>query len=406
METPRAFAPRKDDGSSLKAFAPMSLAELRDLVAEGSGPRISIYVPTHRVGHDVRQNPIRFKNAVAEAASQLENGWNMRAIDVGRLLDGARALEEDADFWRRQSEGLAVFLAADRFRSIRLPIPVEGVTIVADRFHVKPLLPLFTEDERFHVLTVSRHRVSLFRANRQGIAPMQGDVPESVDQVLGGDGSQGSLQRRAASGEHAAGAARPATSFGQGDEGDSQLQKRELAKFFAFVDAAVRREIPDPSVPLVLAGTEPAISIYRETNHYPALCAEVLAGNSDRTSAEDLRAAAWAIVAPRLETARREAIDRFHAALGSGLATNDLGAVLAATLDGRVRTLFVARDENRFGRFDAARREVVFADAAEPSARDLLDEAAVRTLLQDGAVHAVPASDVPGTGLVAAVFRF
>jgi hypothetical protein len=404
METSKAFDPAKDDESNLEAFAPIRLSELRELLAEDGGPRISIYLPTEHAGHEVRQNAIRFKNAVAQAASTLAETRGLRGTVVDRLLERARALVDDADFWRRQGDGLAVFVAADRFRVFRVPLPFEEQIVVDDRFHVKPLLPLFTEDERFHVLTVSWHRVKLFRATRHRIAPMQGDVPESFEETLGGDWSQGSLQWHTRTGTHAAAGVRPAMYFGQGNKGDQRVQKKELAKFLAMVDSAVRREIPDANTPLVLAGTEPAISIYREVNHHPALCADVVSGSADRLSAEELRERAWQVVAPKLEAARREAVDRFHVSLGTGLATNDLAAVLAATLDGRVRTLFVARDARRPGRFDEARREIVASD--QPDDHDLLDEAAVRTLLQDGAVHAVPSADVPGDGVVAAIFRF
>jgi hypothetical protein len=404
MTTSKAFDPTQDDESNLKAFSPMGLAELRELVSERSGPRISIYLPTLRGGQEVRQNPIRFKNAISAAASRLTDSWGLRGVDVDALLDRARALETNAAFWRRQSDGLAVFLAVDRFRAIRLPLSFEEETVVADRFHVKPLLPLFTEDERFHVLTVSPHRVNLFRATRHRIAPMQGDVPESFDEVLGGDWNQGSLQWHTRTGTHGATGARPAMFFGQGNKGDQQVQKKELAKFFAIVDSAVRREIPDPNTLLVLAGTEPAISLYREVNHHPALCADVVSGSADRLSADELRERAWEVVAPKLEVTRRDAVERFHASLGTGLATNDLAATLTATLEGRVRTLFVARDQRRPGRFDEERLTIALTD--EPAGPDLLDEAAVRTLLQDGAVHAVPAADVPGDGVVAATFRF
>ena len=44
--------------------------------------------------------------------------------------------------------------------------------------------------------------------------------------------------------------------------------------------------------------------------------------------------------------------------------------------------------------------------APEPGDQDLLDLAAIRTLVSGGAVYALPPEEVPDGALLAAVFRF
>ena len=47
--------------------------ELRSVLADSQTPAISIFVPTHRAGQEIRQDPIRLKNLVKEAPSIVTN---------------------------------------------------------------------------------------------------------------------------------------------------------------------------------------------------------------------------------------------------------------------------------------------------------------------------------------------
>src|SRR5215207_478989 len=94
--------------------------ELEKLVEECGWPCVSILLPTHRVGTETQQDPIRLKNLLGEAREDLlANG--LRSIEVDQILEPARELLADEVFWRYQSDGLALFLSRNDFRSYRLP---------------------------------------------------------------------------------------------------------------------------------------------------------------------------------------------------------------------------------------------------------------------------------------------
>ena len=52
-------------------MATLSQEELKSVIAAGQGPAVSIFVPTHRAGPEVQQDPIRLKNLLKQAESQL-----------------------------------------------------------------------------------------------------------------------------------------------------------------------------------------------------------------------------------------------------------------------------------------------------------------------------------------------
>jgi hypothetical protein len=79
---------------------------------------ISVYVPTHRGGRDIREDPIRLKNRLDEAEDLLEQqGLNERAIE--ELLEPAQNLWRNQLFREKQSDGLAVFMRDGALRYYR-----------------------------------------------------------------------------------------------------------------------------------------------------------------------------------------------------------------------------------------------------------------------------------------------
>ena len=83
--------------------------DLDELLACEAQPAVSIYLPTHKAGREIRQDSIRLRNLLGEAAKRL--GAERRPPDVEALLAPARRLVEDEEFWRHQDQGLAIFIA-------------------------------------------------------------------------------------------------------------------------------------------------------------------------------------------------------------------------------------------------------------------------------------------------------
>ena len=172
----------------------LSRAELETLIEEPEGLCVSIFLPTHRAGAQTQQDPIRLKNLLREAEEQLL-AKELRAPEAEELLRPARELLDDSVFWRHQSDGLAAFLSAGVFRYYRLPPNFEDLVIVADRFHLKPLLPLLTGDGEFYVLALSQNEVRLLRATRHSVSEVElEDVPESLADTLRYDDQEKQLQ--------------------------------------------------------------------------------------------------------------------------------------------------------------------------------------------------------------------
>jgi hypothetical protein len=380
--------------------------DLRTLVEERDGPCISLYQPTHRAGPDTRsyaqEDPIRFRNLLREAERRL-TADGLRAREVHQLLEPPRQLIDDAAFWQHQAEGLATFIAPDLLRTFRVPLRFDELVVVAPRFQLKPLLALLTGDGLFHVLALSQNQVRFLACTRATVDPVPLGGPQSLAEALQYDDPERQLQLH--TGTPQAGDRRAAMFHGHGGAADDA--KANLLRFFQQIDRAVVSHLKKAAVPLVVAGVDYLHPLYREANTHPQLLSEGISGNPEGLRPEELHARAWPLVRPHFEGAREAAAARYRERRGTGKTVTEVSEVVLAARDGRVEVLFAAVGIRIWGTFAADARTVQITGEEGGPNEDLLNLAAIHTILHRGTVYAVPPSEMPEAGAAAAaVLRF
>lgn len=361
---------------------------------------ISLFMPTHRAGRETEQDPIRFKNLLREVEDRL-SAKGLRSPEVREMLKKPRRLLEDDGFWRRQSDGLAVFFSRDVFHFFRLPIEFTEMTVVSDRFHVKPLLPLLTSDGTFHILAISQNRLRLLEGTRHTVDEIDlGDTPETLAATFPGGFPKKQLQSYTGTPSRG-GTGTPL--FHGHDPGDDM--KKHIRQWFRTIDKAVAGLLADTRSPLVLAGVDTLFPLYKEVNTYPYLVEEGIPGNPDEMKPQDFFPLARTIVEPVFNKEREAGFMRYRQLAGTGKTTTDVTEAVLAAYHGRVAVLFVALGVQVWGRFDPENNRVELRETPQPGDEDLLDFTATQTLLKEGAVFVVSPEEVPDQALVAAVLR-
>lgn len=377
--------------------------ELKTLIDAKNGFCVSIYMPTHRAGPEIRQDPIRLKNLVTEAEEKLIAG-GMRGPDARTLLQPAAALIEDYDFWQQQSDGLAIFVSADLFRLYRLPLEFEKLLVIADRFHLKPLIPVLSDDRQFYVLTLSQNQVRLFRGEQYNIYEINLEgVPTSLTEALKYDDPESQQQFHTAM-PAPSGGERAARFHGHG--GGTDDEDENLLRFCQLVEQGLQPYLRQQNGPLVLACVDYLFPIYEEANTYPHLVEDHISGNPDEWQPEKIHAQAWRIVDPIFQQARKEAAEQYKNLTATEQSSKDIRTIVPAAHYGRVDTLFVALGEHQWGAFDPQTNTIELQAAPNLQNEDLLDAATVQTLLNGGTVYAVEPEQVPDQVPLAAIFRY
>jgi hypothetical protein len=365
---------------------------------------ISLFMPTVRTGNEVQQNRIRFKNLVHQAKGMLESE-GMKQREIERYLEPAARIELDRIFWQQQLDGLAVFRTARSFRYYRLPLGLEELAVVGRRLHVKPLLPLFSGNGRFYLLTLSQKQVRLFLGSHYSVNEVRlRRVPKGLAEAMRYEEVERQLQYHSGAAAAEKGGRRAAVYHGQG-AGKAEV-KDQILRYFRRIDKGVHRVLRGEQAPLVLVGLEYLFPIYRQANTYPHLLAEHLDANADELDAGALHDQAWSVVEPRFRKAQQEAAERFSELAGTDRAADSIEQIVPAAVDRRIDQLFVPRSKHVWGRFDRKKRKVTIDGKSQGDNEDLLDLSAVYTLDANGTIYAVDSSELPGQGPAAAIFRY
>ncbi|HET9481055.1 MAG TPA: hypothetical protein VFP98_04795, partial [Candidatus Polarisedimenticolia bacterium] len=107
-----------------------------------------------------------------------------------------------------------------------------------------------------------------------------------------------------------------------------------------------------------------------------------------------------------LDRTRARALARYAELAGTGRASSQPAEVLSAAHSGRVDVLFVPVGVQHWGVFRPEDGSVELSEPEQPGGEDLLNLAAVHTVLNRGTVYAVDAGSMPDGALLAAVYRY
>ena len=389
------------------ATAILDRAQLQDLLSHRAEWCVSLFMPTHRISGEARQDPIRMKNLLVEAGRQLADR-GMRESEARALLEPGWERLEDRDAWQHSQDGLALFMAPGFVRELKVPLTLEERVAVGPEFEIKPLLPLMMDGGHFYVLALSQAGLRLLLCTRASVAEMEiPGLPADLEETLRYDNQARPQEAQTPVEEQGAQAdERFALFHGQGGDFDGWT-KVDVLRWFHRVDDALRPVLAGQQAPMVLACVEYLRPLWREASDYPALLEQGIDGSPDRVDARELRDRAWELVQPLFQQEVERAKERFGELSARQRIAQGVAEAVPAARFGRVDTLFVERGSHVWGSFDAdANRVDVHEGEPQPGDVDLLDLAARDTVLNGGVVYALEKSQMPGSKPVAATLRF
>jgi hypothetical protein len=387
----------------------LDINELKSLANCQEKPCISIYMPSHRAGREIEQDPIRLKNLLRETDRKLDN-YGLRRKQIDELLSPAEALLGSYDFWNHQSDGLAIFLSKDESHIYRLPIAFDEAAIVSHRYHLKRLMPLFVNDGRFFVLTLSQKQSRLFEATKHSINEYElQDIPVSFEEFMQYEDPEKQLQYHTGTGETGGGGKqgrRRAMYHGHGSSIDEAEKKEYISRFFKTLENGVDKAIAGRLEPLILVGLEHYIPMYREASSYRRLLDNGVRKNPDDLKEKEIHELAWKEVEPYFGRERQNHIKQYRELLGTGEASNNLEQIIKAAYGNRVECLFLKKRQQIPGSYHPKEDKITVYEKEEPGSEDLLDFAAIKTILSNGVVYIMEEENMPDENPAAAVYRY
>jgi len=275
--------------------------------------------------------------------------------------------------------------------------------VISNRFHLKPLLPFFASDGHFYILALSQNQIRLLEGTRHTVDEIDLEsMPQSIAEALQFERFDKQIQFH--TGTSSAQTGDRAGVFHGHDPSDED--KSRILHWFHKIDDELPNVLTGGQSPLVLAGVEYLFPLYKEANSYPHLVAEGIPGSPEALRPEELHAQAWPLVQPFFMQAQEQAVAQYRQLSGAGQTTTAVKEAVLAAHHGRVDVLFVALGVQVWGAIDLSTNTVHVHEDHETSDEDLLDLAAIQTILNGGIVYAVEPEQVPDHAPLAAVFRY
>lgn len=376
----------------------LSQAEIQKLAERVGYPCISIYMPAEKAGAETRKNPIRFKNLLTEAETQVSQ-MGVKS-EIGESLEIAKSYIDNHNFWQHQETGLAFFISQDVIQYYRLERDFTELVMVSDRFYLQPLLSVINDNNQFYLLALAQNQVQLFLGNRDRLKEVQlpAQVPSNLAEALQYDDPEKQTQY------HSGNPSNDPIYHGQGV--GTTDNKNEIRRFLQKVSNGIESAFASQNVPLILAGVEYLLPIYREVNSYDRLIEAEITGNPENVSPEELHSSAHSIMETELASVKQSAFEDYQRLAATEETSDNLGEIVAAAAKGQVETLFMVAEQQQWGSFDLQNYQVKLQDTPNQDSVELYDFAAVNTFLQGGQVYFLEPAQMPAQASILAIMRY
>lgn len=341
------------------------------------------------------------KNALRKAEQRIfEAGRSLEQAE--EFLGPVRRLAESGQLWAERAPGIALFSDGTQTGTFfyHLPFHVPEIVIFSSRFYYKPLLAALHEVPMFYVLALSQHSVRLYRFHDHLREVVR--LPSTLNRVEDLPGAEIDVQRHARSFTTATPRGMMTThSHGAGDIHHEEHARRFFAHIAHAVDTLLRHE----KAALVLAGVERDVNHFRSVCTYPNLVSGVIHGNPQLRTIENLHREASMLLTKESWADTAHALQRYRDVNNTPRVTRSTKDIVRAAYEGRIDTLFVAQDIDKWGSFDTTTEQVRTHPLPQPGDISLLNLAAEFTLHHHGDVFLLPRSHVPRNSPMAAILR-
>jgi hypothetical protein len=323
-------------------------------------PAVTITLPTHRTSPDNKQDPIRVRNLVRQAAERLLGEFSKREIEP--LLARLEKLAEEVDY-RYTLDGLALFVNRDFGRKFYLPFSLKERIVVDETFATRDLVFALNRTPRYWVLVLSEKPTRLFEAVRDSLTEVDGHGFPLVHSGPGGE------IRLPTAGLQKAG-----------------YRDEHHRQFFRQVDANFGELARHDPLPLVVVGVDRYLAFFNEVSAHKNTILTTVTGSHDKTPAHELAGLVWPLVKKNLAGQRARYLQELDAAVGARRFASGIEHIWRLAEAGRVDTLLVEEDYHFPARLDES--GLILTPAEDASAPDVIDDAVdelIETALAKGA---------------------
>ena len=329
---------------------------MKPLFESTSGVHLSVYITNSGDLNFLKQ---KLRNALDEALEYLVPAMELREIE--KLFKPIEMLIKDTKKLSGFTGNLGIFRTQTSFRALSLPIEVENTCIVADSFHVKPLLKWMQTDREFLFLGIESSYATLYQGSLHTL--------KEIDTIFFPD-----LLRNPTE--------------------DKNTQ--ELYETMEWLNAWIMNLTAEVRPRLYIAGNKGVTSRVLKVLQYENAFPKPIWGdyNPKMTAfiCSEIRTALKTEVRKEFE----KAIVEFHYASDVNLAKGNVFTIAKAAVQGKIKKLLISDGIKIFGKLNRKSGEITIHETdLDHEDDDILDDLAQTVLANGGEVVVAPLGVIP-----------
>lgn len=371
-----------------------------EIIFESEGPFMSLYQPTHKSRPENMQDPIRFKNLVQRLENSLKKEY---PGEVDKLIKPFKDIENDKIFWNNVSEGIAVLASRDKCVVYKLNRSVEELAVVANSFHIKPLIRNFQSADNYHILGITRDDFNIYEGNRYGIETIEldEDIPKTMVEVLGDEYTEPHLK----AGRYSGGDTGSQAFHGHGGRKDEV--EIDTEKYFRYIDKFILDNFSTlMKLPLLLVALDEHQGEFRNISKNRFLLDEKVSKDPEALAKKEIRKLTWNEMEGLYIKKTKDLVDRYGLQSSKSLGSDDLAEIARAALEGKIDTLMIESDHIEPGKVNRKTGELEKGNLENPEVDDILDDLGEMALKSKSQVVVLPKERMPTDTGIAAIFRY
>ncbi len=295
----------------------------------------------------------------------------LNAEDKKRFLSPVKALGLESETLKQIKGNIAIFRKDNFFRYMSLPIEVEETCVVANTFHIKPMIKWAQQDQDFLIVGLSFDGAILYKGNQSEFKKIDTEVyPEYLR-------NQKYL-----------------------------LQKAVPLHTMEWLSWRVSELVKGNKTTVFVAGNKDYVSAFIKNFKSDKLYPETIAPHFSIENIYEICQNVRALLRMDSRTKFIEALKEFEIAQSTNTAKTNIYQIAKAAIKGNVKKLVIAEDLNVFGRLDPSTGGVSIHPIDMDHEDDcLLDDLAQTVLLGGGEVIVAKRCEIPKGRPIVAVLN-
>ena len=361
----------------------MTRKELKKIQSIHDDPCISILMPTHRQHPENKQDPIRLKNLIKEVEKRISN--ELSGPETKSLVNKLNKLSETIDF-QYLLDGLALFVSKNHEYKFIFPFPVKERLLIDRTFATRDLVFAINRSQPYYVLLLNDKMSRVFLGVRDNIDEVTSNgfpVYNKFVQMI----ENAELQHT-------------------NDRLQENVEKDK--NYLREVDRELRKINNEKEYPVIVAGVERTIALFKEVTRYPENIVTSIKGNYDKIPVSELPGLVWPKAKEEFSRRQSEELNKLNEAEGQKRSASGIDEVWKLAVEGRAAEIVVELNFHFPAKLDSTGMQLISVDTSDKidTMDDAVDELIETVIGKGGKVYFVKNGELEKYGRIAAILRY